>query len=169
MNQPAEAPKTKTLSRGQLTAALVLVTLIPFALVVVMYRSMPDFRDPVLEADVAIGPHAWPNDTAENARVVPCVLLSNPTQESWNYLNMSINHQFHFTHPDPVPPGGEVVVPLKFFHTKGNAYFPPESQDLDELTIYAQVPSGARAIVEIKGDELGFERPTTEALSASNE
>lgn len=159
MNQQATSAKPRSLSRTQLTAALFLVTLIPFCLVVVMYNTMPEFRDPVLQAEVAVGPRAWPNDQAEDARIVPCVVLSNPTKESWNYLNMSVNHQFHFTHPDEVPPGGEVFVPLKFFHTKGNAFYPPESQDLKELTIYAQVKSGARAILELSGEELGFERP----------
>lgn len=149
------------LTRTQLTLALVLVTLIPFSLVVVMYTTMPSFTDPRLVVDVQIGPRAWPGPDAPDARIVPCVILRNPTGEPWNYLNMSINHQFHFTHPDLVPPGSEVIVPLKFFHTKGNSYFPPESQDLKELTIYAQVPSGARAIAEIDGQELGFFRPGT--------
>lgn len=156
--QPLNEKRPQTLTRGQLTAALVLVTLLPFALVVVLYSTMPDYRDPRLAVDVHVGPRAWPNDTSPEARVVPCVILKNPTIEPWNNLNMSINEQFHFFHPDTVAAGEEVFVPLKFFHTKGNAFFPPESQELKLLTIYAQVPSGARAIVEVEGDDLGFER-----------
>lgn len=146
----------RTLTSKQLTAALILVTTLPFLLVVFLYSSMPDYRDPVLEVDVSVGPRAWPNETAEDARIVPCVILRNPTDEAWNNLNMSINHQFHFFDPETVEPGEEIFVPLKFFHTKGNAYFPPESQELKELTIYAQIPSGARAIVEIPGAELSL-------------
>lgn len=152
-------PGIPTLSKWQLTAALILVTLLPFLTVVVMYSTIPSFDDPVLEAKVEIGPRAWPSQSDPNARIVPCVILKNPTEGSWNYLNMSVNHQFHFTHPDIVPPDGEVVVPLKFFHTKGNAYFPPESQKLKELTIYAQITTGARAILEVTGEELGFTPP----------
>lgn len=159
MTLPDGPSRPPTLSRLQLTMALIVVTLLPFCLVVLMYSTMPSFEDPELDVDVVIGPRAWPSDLAEDARVVPCVVLKNPTQEEWNYLNMSINHQFHFTHPDEVSAGGEVFVPLKFFHTKGNAYFPPESQKLKTLTIYAQIPSGARAIKEIEGDTLGFEAP----------
>ncbi|MFK7738205.1 MAG: hypothetical protein AB8B50_19410 [Pirellulaceae bacterium] len=147
------------LSKWQLTAALILVTLLPFLTVVMMYSTIPSFDDPVLEANVQIGPRAWPSRNDPNARIVPCVILKNPTDGSWNYLNMSVNHQFHFTHPDLVHPNDEVVVPLKFFHTKGNAYFPPESQKLKELTIYAQISTGARAILEVTGDELGFKPP----------
>ena len=148
-----------TLSRTQLTAVLVLVTLLPFCLVVVLYSTLPEFDDPVLEVDVEIAPRAWPNELAENAHLVPCVVLRNPTTEPWNNVNMSVNHQFHFLHPDIIEPGSEIFVPLKFFHTKGNANFPPESQELKELTIYAQIPSGARAIKEIEGAELGFVPP----------
>ncbi len=144
----------KTLSRTQLTLILVLVTLIPFGLVVFLYTQMPDHRDPVLRANVTIGPRAWPSDQADDARIVMCVILQNPTDEEWRQLNMSINDQFHFFDPEPVRPGGEVFVPLKFFHTKGNANYPPERQKLESLTIYAQVPSGARAILKIEDESL---------------
>lgn len=155
-----QAPRLpNSLTRGQLTAALVLVTLLPFCLVVVIYTSMPDYRDPVLNVNVSVGPRAWPNASDPEARIVPCVILKNPTDEPWNNLNMSVNHQFHFTHPDTVQPAEEIFVPLKFFHTKGNAFYPPESQELKELTIYAQISSGARAIVELTGEEIGFTGP----------
>lgn len=148
-----------TLTKTQLTMALILVTLLPFGLVVLMYTSMPTFSDPELQVKVEVGPRAWPDSAAPEARLVPCVVIRNPTGDSWNYLNMSINHQFHFTHPDPVLADGEVIVPLKFFHTKGNSYYPPESQPLKTLTIFAQIPSGARAIAEFSGQELGFTGP----------
>ncbi len=149
-----------TLSKLQLTAALVLVTLLPFGLVVLMYTSMPSTPDPELQVDLQVGPRAWASSQSGDLRLVPCVILKNPTQDTWNYLNLSVNHQFHFTHPDPVKPDEEVVIPLKFFHTKGNAFFPPESQELKELTVFAQIPSGARAIAEVSGTELGFSKPT---------
>ena len=166
--KPQDAPDRDSrlppsLTRSQLTASLILVTLLPFVLVVVMYSTMPAFGDPELRVSVQVGPRAWPSESAQDARLVPCVILKNETEESWNYLNMSINHQFHFTHPDTVPPNSEVFVPLKFFHTKGNAFFPPDSQELEELTIYAQVPSGARAITEISGSDLNFDPTTTHA------
>ncbi len=143
-----------TLTRRQLTAALILITLIPFALVVVLYTTLPVGPDPVLQADVQVGPRAWPNAEAADARLVPCVILRNPTEEPWGNVNMSINEQFHFFHPDVIQSGEEIFVPLKFFHTKGNAFFPPESQELKLLTVYAQIPSGRRAILEVEGHEL---------------
>jgi hypothetical protein len=152
---PSSAPALpRALSRGQLTAALVLITLLPFCLVVVLYVTLPDFRDPVLQVEASIGPRAWPDERSPDARIVPSLILKNPTSDAWRYVNLSINEQFHFTHPDELKPGEEIFIPLKFFHTKGNQFFPPESQELKLLTVYAQIPSGARAIVEIPGTQL---------------
>lgn len=145
------------MSRGQLTAALVLVTLIPFALVVVLYTSLPVGKDPVLRAAVSIEPRAWPNEQSPDARLVPCLIVKNPTVDEWQNVNMSINEQFHFYHPDPMRAGEELFVPLKFFHTKGNQFFPPESQQVKLLTIYAQIPSGRRAILEVPQASLPYE------------
>lgn len=155
--QPHALPAS--LSSKQLTQALIVVTLLPFCLVVYLYTSMPDIRDPVLPAEVEVGPASWPSENAPNARLVPCVLLTNPTDETWNYINLSINDQFHFAHPDPLPPKQQIAVPLTVFHTKGNAHFPPESQKLKELTIYAQIATGARAILVLEEDELDFDQP----------
>lgn len=152
-SQPAR-PLPGTLSRTQLTLALVFITLLPFCLVVVLYTTLPRGSDPELQALVSIAPRAWPSESAANARLVPSVVVENPTQQTWTNVNMSINEQFHFYHPDPIEPGEEIVVPLKFFHTKGNQYYPPESQPLKLLTVYAQIPSGARAILEVEGEKL---------------
>ncbi|MCA9132136.1 MAG: hypothetical protein KDA45_03245 [Planctomycetales bacterium] len=144
----------RVLTRTQLTAALILVTLLPFSLVVVMYTSLPTGDDPTLQAEVSVGPRTWPNTESLEARLVPSLVLRNPTAEEWNNVNLSINEQYHFFHPQPVPAGAEIFVPLKFFHTKGNQYYHPESQELRLVTIYAQIPSGARAIVEVEGAKL---------------
>lgn len=157
--RPAENP-TYVLSRTQLTLALVLVTLLPFSLVVILYTTQPDVRDPLLLANVTIEPRAWTaTDGSGSTRLLPCAIVQNPTNEVWRNLNLSINKQFHFFHPKPVEPGTEVAVPLKFFHTKGNSFFPPDSQKLKLLTVYAQIPSGARAILEVNSAELDFEQP----------
>lgn len=148
------SPPVTTLTRWQLTLALVVITLIPFGLVVVLYTTMPNTEDPVLPVEISVGPRAWPNEQAENARVVPCAIVRNPTDEEWRNLSLRINKQFQFDRHEPVAAGEEVVVPLKFFHTKGNQYYPPESQPLKLMEVYAQIPSGARAILEIEGQDL---------------
>jgi hypothetical protein len=150
--EPVKLPRA--LTRTQLTAALILITLLPFCLVVVLYVTLPAFEDPVLQVDASVGPRAWPNDLSPEARVVPSLILKNPTDQDWQNVNLSINEQFHFLHPETLRAGEEIFIPLKFFHTKGNQFYPPESQELKLLTVYAQIPSGARAIAEIPGNEL---------------
>ncbi len=151
---PAPEKLPRVLTRNQLTAALILLTLLPFCFVVVLYVTLPVLDDPVLQVEVSVGPRAWPSDAADDARVVPSVILKNPTSQDWQNVNLSINEQFHFLHPQTLQAGEEIFIPLKFFHTKGNQYYPPESQELKLLTVYAQIPSGARAIAEVPGSEL---------------
>ncbi len=149
---PEKLPRV--LTRNQLTTGLILLTLLPFCLVVVLYVTLPAFDDPVLVVEARVGPRAWPSDMAADARVVPSLILKNPTSHDWQNVNLSINEQFHFLHPQTLRAGEEIFIPLKFFHTKGNQFYPPESQELKLLTVYAQIPSGARAIAEIPGSEL---------------
>jgi hypothetical protein len=144
---------TRTLSRAQLTAALVLVTLTPFLLVIGLWFSLPNTPEPVLPAEVRVGPEAWPSSNAPDARLVQCMILRNPTQDEWRNINLAINDQFYFFHPDPLQGGGQIHVPLKFFHTKGNQFFPPEKQKIKLITIYAQIPDGSRAILEIENEK----------------
>jgi len=149
----------RTLTRTQLTAVLLLVTLIPFLLVVGLWSSMPSTPEPVLSADVRVGPMAWPNEGDPEARLVPCMILKNPTQDEWRNINLAINKQFYYFHPDPLPGGGQIHIPLKFFHTKGNQFYPPEKQKLKLITIYAQTPNGARAILEIDEKQMQSAMP----------
>lgn len=155
--ETASSPPTqlpRTLTRTQLTAVLVLVTMIPFFLVVGLWFSLPTTPEPVLNADVRVGPMAWPNEGAPDARLVPCMILRNPTQDEWQNINLAINEQFYYFHPDPLLGGGQIHIPLKFFHTKGNQFYPPEKQKLKLITIYAQTPDGARAILEVDEKQL---------------
>jgi hypothetical protein len=152
-NSPA-AQLPRTLTRTQLTLVLVLVTMIPFFLVVALWYSLPLTPEPVLSAEVRVGPMAWPSEGAPDARLVPCMVLKNPTQDAWQNINLAINEQFYYFHPDPLPGGGQIHIPLKFFHTKGNQFYPPEKQKLKLITIYAQTPDGARAILEVDEKQL---------------
>jgi hypothetical protein len=140
-----------TLSRTQLTLALILLTLLPFGMVVLMWYSLPADKEPVLTAEVKVGPAAWPAEGTAFARTMPCVLLRNPTDEIWENVSIAINKQFFYYHPDPIPGGQDITIPLEHFRTKGNQNFPPDLQVVDRLTVFAQLPSGARAILDVDG------------------
>jgi hypothetical protein len=151
----SESSTTKlpyTLSHRQLTVGLVLLTLIPFLFVVALYMSIPTTKDPLLEVQMEVQSRPWQTNTGDQTRLLPSLVVRNPTDQIWNNVNFSINGQFYYYHPSQVKPSEELVIPLKFFHTKGNQFFPPESQPLRKLTAYAQIPNGARAIKEVSGD-----------------
>lgn len=154
MDPTSLKPGPPSLSRRQLTLALVFVTLVPPLLAVALYLAFPGGEDPVLEVEAEVGPRAWPGGDASEAHLLPCLILRNPTDQHWNNVSLSINEQYHFYHPDAMQPGEEIVVPLRFFTTSGSRYFRPESQQIDLLTVYAQIPTGARAIREIEGSQL---------------
>ena len=143
-----------TLKSWQLTLALVLVTLIPFSLVVVVYKTFPVGKDPVLDTQVEIAPRPVLSSDAKQTLLVQGVVLKNPTEGKWDNVNLSVNKQFHYAHGKAIQAGEEVFIPLKFFHTKGNQRFPADSQPLKSLIIYAQIETKARAIREISWEEL---------------
>lgn len=80
---------------------------------------------------------------------MPGVRLHNPTDQRWQNVSMAINAQYHFYSPEPLEPGGDFRVPLAFFKTTGNQSFRATAQPIKKLTIYAQIPSGRRAIREL--------------------
>ena len=153
-SQSSLSNRPRTLKSWQLTVALVLVTLIPFSLVVLLYRTFPVGKDPVLESVVEIAPRAVLGSEDNQSLLVQGVVLENPTEGKWENVNLSVNKQFHYAHGKPILSGEEVFIPLKFFHTKGNQRFPADSQPLKSLIIYAQIETKARAIREISWREL---------------
>lgn len=153
LQQPAsELPNT--LRPWQLTTGLVLLTLIPFMFVVLMYVTLPTSKDPILEVQLEIGPRTWTANDGSQTRLLPSLIVRNPTDDLWRNLNISLNGQFYYYHSEPLQPGEEIIIPLKFFHTRGNQFYPPESQPLKKLMVFAQIPSGARAIREVSGQDL---------------
>jgi hypothetical protein len=77
------------------------------------------------------------------------VRLHNPTDQRWQNISMAINSQFYFYSPDPLEPDSDFSVPLAFFKTSGNQTFRPTTQRIKKLTIYAQLPSGRRAVRDL--------------------
>lgn len=155
MSDTPEQPKLpRTLGPVGLTVGLILLTIIPFLFVVTLYVTLPTSKDPELVVDASVGPRTWTSNDGTQTRLLPSLILRNPTDEQWNNVNMSINSQYYYYHPDPMEAGQVLSIPLKFFHTKGNQFFSLENQPLNELTVYAQIPSGARAIKKLPGKHL---------------
>jgi hypothetical protein len=144
------SPNVRKLTRRQLTVLLILVSSIPPLFVISMVRLFPAPREMELTAEVRFEASVHrPRRDPDNPRILPSVTIINPTQERWQKIAVSINKDFFYYHPDGLDPAGTFTIPLEFFVTKsGNVAFQPGSEWVHRVTIYAQVPSGARAISE---------------------
>lgn len=150
-------PSVPRLSRTWLTVCLVSVTLIPAAIAATVWLAVPATPEPQLSAEVSFEPMVWPPTaatTGESATMMPAVHLHNPTDQLWRNVEMSINGQFYFYCPEPIPAQGDFRVPLAFFKTSGNQTYRPSGQRIKKLTIYAQLPSGGRAIRDLIEPEM---------------
>lgn len=136
------------LSRAWLTASLIAVTLIPVALALTVWLAVPSTPEPQLTASVSLEAVSWP-PTAIDARLMPGVRIGNPTSEPWRNVSVGINNQFYFYSPDPVEAGSDLTVPLAFFRTSGNQPYRPTVIRIKKLTVFAQLPSGRRAVFEL--------------------
>lgn len=146
-------PPVPQLSPRWLTVSLIAVTLVPLLLAATVWWAVPSKPEPELAAEVTLEPVSWPPDGSADVRVMPGVHIHNPTDESWTNLSMGINSQFYFYSPEPLEAGGDLRVPLAFFRTSGNQAYRPTSVPIRKLTVYAQLPSGRRAIRELLDPE----------------
>lgn len=151
--QSDTAPKlspVRSLSKLQLTCLLVCFSIIPPAFVVSMVLFFPASPELKLDANVRFDVTVIrPRKDPDSPRILPSVVIKNPTDEVWNRIAVSINKDFFFYRPDSLEPQQEFSVPLEFFVTKGgNVAFQPGSEWVHRVTVYAQVPSAARAISE---------------------
>jgi len=153
---PALSP-VWSLSKFQLTCLLICFSIIPPAFVVSMVLFFPASPELKLVANVRFDMAVIrPRKDPDNPRILPSVVINNPTEEVWNRIAVSINKDFFFYLPDPLAPQQEFSVPLEFFVTKsGNVAFQPGSEWVHRVTVYAQVPSAARAVSENYFDQQG--------------
>jgi hypothetical protein len=147
---PPKLSPVASLSKFQLTCLLLCFSIIPPAFVVSMVLFFPASPELKLEAAVRFDVSVIrPRKDPENPRILPSVVIKNPTEEVWNRIAVSINKDFFFYRPDSLKPKEEFSVPLEFFVTKsGNVAFQPGSEWVQRVTVYAQVPSAARAVSE---------------------
>jgi len=146
-----------SLSRFQLTLLLICFSIVPPAFVVslvVLFPAAPELKLVAkIRFDVSV---IRPRKDPENPRILPSVVIQNPTDEIWNRIAVSVNKDFFFYRPEALQGGDEFSIPLEFFVTKsGNVAFQPGSEWVHRVTVYAQVPSAARAVSENYFDQQG--------------
>ena len=162
MEPLSQLPKNP-ISRRQLTALLLSISLIPPLFVVSMVATHTAPPEPELNAVVTqdVTVHA-PRKSPNNPRILPCLIVKNPTENSWRNVSVYLNKEFVFYHSGILEPEESFAVPLEFFVTKGgNVAFQPGSESVHQVTVFAQIPSGARAVSERFFDRNGnsIEKP----------
>ncbi len=81
---------------------------------------------------------------------MPGVRIHNSTDESWKNVSMAINKRFYFYCPDGVPGNGGLSCAAVVFQNLWQPAVRPTIVPMKMLTVYAQLPSGKRAIRDVK-------------------
>ncbi len=152
-------PPSRPISRQKLLLLLLVISLVPPIFVVSMVATYDPPPEPLLEVKVSLNltVHA-PRKTPDSPRILPCITVENSTTEVWRNVSVYVNKDFIFSRgpTNSLEPGQSFNVPLEFFVTKGgNVAFQPGSEDVHQVTVFAQIPSGARAVREIFFDREG--------------
>ncbi len=149
----------RPINRRTLFLLLLVISLIPPIFVVSMVATYTPQPEPPLDVKVTqnLTVHA-PRKTPDSPRILPCITVENPTSESWKNVSVYLNKNFIFSRgpTEALDAGQSFNIPLEFFVTKsGNVAFQPGSENVHQVTVFAQIPSGARAVCEIFFDNEG--------------
>ncbi|MDZ4851981.1 MAG: hypothetical protein SGI77_22060 [Pirellulaceae bacterium] len=161
---PSQQYPVRAISRLKLTILLLAISIIPPAFVVTMVVSHKPPPEPRLVVKVTqdLIVHA-PRNSPTSPRILPCIIVENPTAETWRNIAVSLNKEFFYYHSSTLESSQSFTVPLEFFVTKGgNVAFQPGSETVRQVTVFAQIPSGARGVRELFFDRDGQAAVETE-------
>lgn len=138
------------LSRFQFTALLLGIIGAGVGWVGMMWNSIEKRPEAILDGEVLVETRPWipPNQPDATPRLLPSIIVTNKTGEVWENVSVSINKAFVHYHFQPLDPGETLVAPLERFVTKGgNVNFRPSTQEVRRITVFAQLPSNERAVL----------------------
>jgi hypothetical protein len=117
----------------------------------VLSSITPESPEPTLNALAKLSVEPWTPDVGESGdfRLMPSITVTNPTADSWGNVSIAINDMFYYYHGEVLSPGESVTTPCEFFVAGvGNVPFRPGSQQVELISVFAQIPSGERAVFE---------------------
>ncbi len=143
------------ISRTTLTLIILGAILIPVGSALALFFSVAPIPEPRLDARVRLDA-MWIEDSSGKSvqRLVPAITVWNPTSENWKQLSIGLNkagrhNQFYASEPAGVPAGATVSIPLAAFVARnGSVKFPVGNRSVKEVTVFAQIPTRARAVAE---------------------
>lgn len=141
----------KTISRMQLTVGLILISLAGFGYSLFLTQLVPLEPEPQLKAKVSVSVESWRDPVRKDreARLLPCVVIENLSEDTWRNVSFAIDKSFYYYLPGELVGGQRVSIPCESFVTKGgNVAFRPATQEIGKLTVFAQLPSGERGVLD---------------------
>jgi hypothetical protein len=143
------------LNRLALTLLILGAILIPVASAIGLFFLSKPIPEEQLDARVRLD-GMWIEDQKNpgQQKLVPAISVWNPTSESWRQLTIGINksgrnNQFYASEPTGIPAGKTVSIPLSAFVARnGSVTFPVGNRPVREVTVFAKLPSNARAVSE---------------------
>ena len=140
----------RTISAKQLTFLMLGLIFGPVACGLLLFWNTAPLPEPQLPALVRFDT-TWIEKKDEERRLVPCIMIKNDSNSDWGKLSIGLNEQFYSTGNMRLGANEEVAIPLQTFIARnGSVRFPVGTRPISLVTIFAQMASGARGVVEIQ-------------------
>lgn len=143
-------PQPRIVSRIQL--AILMLTLIagPIACGLLLYALTPKLGEPPLPASIKFQSE-WIETEGSDRRLVPCIVIKNDSDGELGKLSIGLNEQFYSTGNRILQSGQQTSIPLESFIARnGSVRFPVGQRVIEQVTVFGQLPNGARGVSEYK-------------------
>ena len=141
-------PQSPRLSALALTVALAATVLTTLAVLSLYAWRFGKATDKPLPVSVESGMFAVPTVDGKLAVLTPAIRLRNLSDSPIPNLSISINSEFLLYRDSPLGASAELVLPLEVFKTKASHPFRPQSMTVRKISVYGQLPSRARGVID---------------------
>jgi hypothetical protein len=162
--------KELTVNPWQLTLLMILLVAGPIACGLLLYAFSKPMKEPPLPAWIKLDT-TWIESKEGGRRLLPCIVVKNVSNAPWGKLSIGINEQFYSTGNMELAGGAETAIPLEAFVARnGSTRFPVATRKVEQVTVFAQLSTGARGISEfyLSGDQSEKETEWMKPSSAIN-
>ncbi len=97
---------------------------------------------------IKVGQYAVPLQGTGGQILKEAVQVSNTSDVELTRVSLSVNGFYHLYYDLPLKPGEPVSFPLDAFMNKANKPYLPKEMQVKKVTVYGQLPSGARGVRE---------------------
>lgn len=144
MNEFAQDPNQLKLSRFGLSCFLAAVVLMPIAMLVFLWVSLPKKSDNPLPITIRVA--------EVDSKLT--LIVKNESDKPLANVGITLNDAFHFYSKTPLPARQEMTIALGAITRKNGLPFDPESHQLTEIGVYAKLEDNSRGVWDHHSDEL---------------